>query len=189
MTASVPRKEVQDAALGRALPEDFPDDAPAGDDEIVWACPISFAAQDRDEPDLVRATRQELAQLAPWAEQRPAPVPNSALSPNAIVDLLAATDEGEHAPVQDIRLAADDLRTWYLHAAVQQPGRATSQERNTWFWRDTALAQLLGRVTARLLEDPDPIVRMFADRGLVPRDHFDVLVQPFQTFQNGAPDA
>ena len=79
-----------------------------------------------------------------------------------------------------MRLAADDLRTWYLHAAAQQPGRATSPERNTWFWRDTAVAQLLGRVTARLLDDPDPIVRMFADRGLVPRDHFDFLVHPLQ---------
>ena len=82
-------------------------------------------------------------------------------------------------------VAADDIRTWYLHAAAQQPGRATSHDRNTWFWRDTALARLLGHVTARLLDDPDPITRMFADRGLVPRDHFDILVHPLQ---NGTPD-
>ena len=43
-------------------------------------------------------------------------------------------------------------------------------------WRETALARLLGRVTTRLLADPDPMARVFADRGLVPRDHWDLLV-------------
>ncbi len=171
---------------GPVVLEDFPDDAPANDEEVVWACPVSFATTGHDESDPVWATRQELGRLAPWAELRPAPAPNSGRSPGAIVDLLAAAAGGDHVPVQDLRLAADDIRTWYLHAAAQQPGRATSHDRNTWFWRDTALARLLGHVTARLLDDPDPIVRMFADRGLVPRDHFDVLVHPLQ---NGTPDA
>jgi hypothetical protein len=108
------------------------------------------------------------------------------MAPDEIVDLLAAAADGESASVEEIRLAADDLRSWYLHAAAQQPGRATSHERNTWFWRETALAQMLGRIATRLLDDPDPIVRMFARRGLVPRDHFDLLVHPLQ---NGAPDA
>lgn len=180
-----------DRSDGPVVLDDFPDDAPADDDGTVWACPISFAAPDSGEPDLVRATRRELRQLAPWAELRPAPAPNSGLAPNAIVDLLAAAADGAHASVQDTRLAADDLRTWYLHAAAQQPGRDTSHERNTWFWTDTALARLLGRVAAGLLDDPDPTVRMFADRALVPRDHFEVLVHPHQIdhIENGAPDA
>lgn len=183
-----------DRTDGPVVLEDFPDDAPTADDaddEAVWSCPISFAGRARDEPDLVRATRRELGQLAPWAELAPSPTTNSGMSPSTIVDLLAATADGEEVAVQDLRLAADDIRTWYLHAAAQQPGRATSGERNTWFWRDTALARLLGRVAARLLDDPDPMVRVFADRALVPRDHFDLLVLPPQTddIQNGAPDA
>src|SRR6056297_1984658 len=126
---------------GPVVLEDFPDDAPAGADETVWACPVSFAPAASEEPGLVEAAA-----------------------------------EGDDAAVQDIRLAADDLRTWYLHAAAQQPGRATSHERNTWFWRETAAARLLGQMTARLLDHPDPSLRMLAARGLVPRDHFDVLV-------------
>jgi len=161
---------------GPVVLEDFPDDAPAGADETVWACPVSFAPAASEEPGLVEAARAELRQLAAWAELGSTPVPNSGRSPVAIVDLLAAAAEGDDAAVQDIRLAADDLRTWYLHAAAQQPGRATSHERNTWFWRETAAARLLGQMTARLLDHPDPSLRMLAARGLVPRDHFDVLV-------------
>jgi hypothetical protein len=171
---------------GPVVLEDFPDDAPTGDDAAVWACPVSFGPTATEEPGLAQAARAELRQLAPWAELGRTPVPNSGRSPDAIVDLLAAAADGQHAPIQDIRLAADDVRTWYLHAAAQQPGRATSRERNTWFWRETAVARLLGQMTARLLGDPDPTVRMFADRGLVPRDHFDVLVH---IADNGAPDA
>jgi hypothetical protein len=176
---------------GPVILEDFPDNAPAGDDEAVWACPISFAPTTTEEPDLVQATRAEVRQLAPWAELGPTPVPNSGLSPDAIVDMLTAMARGEHAPLQDIRLAADDLRTWYLHAAGQQPGRATSHEASTWFWRDTAAARLLGRTAARLLDTPDPTLRTFAERGLVPRDHFDYLVQrsPVRTNPKGTPDA
>jgi hypothetical protein len=169
-----------------AVLEDFPDEAPADDHETAWACPISFAGPTSEEPDLVMATRREVRQLAPWAERGSAPAPNSAMAPHEIVDLLAATADGEPASVEEVRLAADDLRAWYLHAAAQQPGRATSHERNNWFWRETALAQMLGRIATRLRDDPDPIVRMFARRGLVPRDHFDMLVHPLQ---NGAPDA
>lgn len=165
---------------------DFPDDAPSGDHETVWACPISFAAPETDEPDLVRATRAELRQLAPWAEVVPAPIANSGLDHDAMIDLLAVAAEGKASALEDIRLAADDLRTWYLHATAQQPGRASSSDRNTWLWRETALAHLLGCVVARLLDNPDPTVRLFAERGLVPRDHFELLVRPNQ---NGATDA
>lgn len=163
---------------GPVVLEDFPDDPPTGDEDTVWACPISFAAPGTDEADIVRATRRELRQLASWAERSPAPAGNSGLQLDSIVDLLAATADGRGATIQDIRLAADDLRTWYLHAAAQQPGRATSRERNTWFWRETALAHLLGQVAARLSDSPDRTVRIFAERGLVPRDHFDFLVGP-----------
>jgi hypothetical protein len=204
------QRRVLNAALGLlertdgpVVLEDFPDDAPDTADEVVWACPISFAGRTAEEPDLVSATRRELGQLAPWAELAPPPVPNSGMSPTAIVDLLAATADGADTPVQDLRLATDDIHTWYLHAAALQPGSATGRQRNTWFWRETALARLLGQVAVRLLDDPDPMVRVFADRGLVPRDHFDLLVHPapvetdtshtetvqIEPNENGTPDA
>ena len=53
---------------GPVVLEDFPDDHAAGDDEAVWACPISFAPRPRTSPTSSAATRRELGQLAPWAE-------------------------------------------------------------------------------------------------------------------------
>lgn len=163
---------------GPVILEDFPDDAPTGGEETVWACPISYSAPQSDEADPVHAARREMGQLAPWAELGPAPATNSGLTPGEMIDLLGAAAADAPGSVEQIRLAADDLRAWYLHAAAQQPGRATSTQRNTWFWRETALAHLLGHVAARLMDHPDPMLRLLADRGLVPRDHFDLLVHP-----------
>jgi len=174
---------------------DFPDDAPANalDGEAVWACPVSFALDPVGEPDLVNTVLAEMRQLMPWAELAPPPSPNSALGLDEMVSLLGRLADGEDASellnnlpvVEVVRLAADDLRAWYLHAAIQQPGASTTAERTTWFWRQTALAQLLGALAARLLDDPDPILRMFADRGLVPRDHWSSVVHDAPT---GAPN-
>lgn len=161
---------------GPVVLEDFPDDAPAGDDEAAWACPISFAPEAVDESALLLSIRSEVGQLAPWAELGTRPTPNSDLTVTGMVDLLAAVADGAEPDLQRIRLAADDLRTWYLHAVAQQPGRATSEDRNNWFWRETALARLLGLVAGALAHHADPMVRIFAERGVVPRDHWDLLV-------------
>lgn len=170
---------------GPVVLEDFPDDAPGGDDdEAVWACPVSFARPDDADADPAADVRAELRLLAPWAEPAPAPHRNSGLDLDEAVALLAslAVDGTEPEPppgrslVDHLRLAADDLHTWYLHAAVRQPGRATVAERDEWFWRRTALGSLLGAVAARLGRHADPAVRLFAARALVPRDHLDALV-------------
>lgn len=161
---------------GPVVLADFPDDAPAGDDDVAWSCPVSFAPAPVDETDIAATTRSELGRLAPWAELGNPPPPNSGLDPSGLVDALGRVIDGAAPDVERIRLVADDLRTWYLHAAAQQPGRATSHERNTWFWRDTAAAHLLGHVAATLRASDEAIVRIFAERGIVPRDHWDLLV-------------
>jgi hypothetical protein len=167
---------------GPVVIADFPEDAPATDDEIAWSCPVSFPRAVVDESDLRAAVTSEIAQLSPWAELGPVPAPNSGLSVGEIVERLALVADGadgadgQPVDVESVRLLADDLRSWYLHAVTQQPGRASSQDRNTWFWRETAAARLLGRLAATLTTDPNPMVRMFAQRGIVPRDHWDLLV-------------
>ena len=165
-----------DRTDGPVVLADFPDDAPAGDDENVWACPISFAPAASDEPELIASIRSEIGQLAPWAELGNPPTPNTGRTLTEMVDALVAITDGAEVDVEQIRLTADDLRTWYLHAVSQQPGRASSADRNDWFWRETAIAHLLGQVAATLLDHPSGLVRTFADRGLVPRDHWDLLV-------------
>ncbi|MEO0492472.1 MAG: hypothetical protein AAF081_03560 [Actinomycetota bacterium] len=161
---------------GPVVLEDFPDDAPAGEDEAVWACPISFAPTAVDEPELVASIRSEIGRLAPWAELGTPPRPNTGLTLDEMIDTLVAVVDGAEPDIETIRLTTDDLRTWYLHAVAQQPGRSTSQDRNAWFFRDTAVAHLYGQVAAALVDHPSGMVRTFADRGIVPRDHWDVLV-------------
>lgn len=174
--------ELVERTDGPVVLADFPDDAPAGDDDLPWSCPVSFAATAVEEPELVGSVRAEIAQLSPWAELGAPPKRNSGLAVDDMVDALrliaGSTDraQSDAVDVQALRLIADDLRCWYLHAVAQQPGRAHSHDRNTWFWRETAVAHLLGHLTAELLVHPDPLVRMFASRGVVPRDHWDVLV-------------
>lgn len=180
---------------GPVVLQDFPEDAQASNDEVAWACPVSYAADSSDEPDLVEAVRSEMGRLAAWAELAPPPAINSGMGLGQLVTLLGRVAAGEDAAallgdrplVEAVRLAADDLRTWYLHAATQQPGAASTAERMSWFWRQTALGRLLGQLAARLLADPDPTLRVFADRGLVPRDHRAVVV-PDSPTPTGAPD-
>jgi hypothetical protein len=180
---------------GPSVLEDFPDDAPATDEDVVWACPVSFTPDPDAAPDLVAEARAEMSRLAAWAELAPPPTPNSGMEPDDMVTLLGSVAAGDDAPgrsgdlpfVEAVRLAADDLRTWYLHAAAQQPGSADTRERMTWFWRQTVMGRLLGAVAARLLVDPDPMLRAFADRGLVPRDHWSAIVPDSSTW-TGAPD-
>lgn len=172
---------------GPVVLADFPDDAPATDDDTPWACPVSYAPPPADEPDLRSTVRAEIAMLAPWAELGAAPSANTGLALVDMVDRLGlitarvdedadcGTDPGP-VDIEEVRLVADDLRTWYLHAVAQQPGRATSHERNTWFWRESALAHLLGQVASALIDHPDRRVQAFARRAIVPRDHWDLLV-------------
>lgn len=176
--------ELLERSDGPVVLADFADNAPVTDDELVWACPISFAPEATDEPELVEAALTELRKLAPWAELAPPPPPNSPMELDEIVSFLGQLAEGtdvsdllgEQSLVNAARLAADDLRSWYLHAVAQQPGSATTAERMTWFWRQTALGRLLGEVAGRLLEDPDPMVRNFGERAVVPRDHMASLI-------------
>ena len=169
---------------GPVVLSDFPDDAPTSEDDAVWACSISFAPKPSEEPEFVQATLAEIGRLAPWAEGAKPLTMNSEMGRDEIADFLGRVAEGadvadvlgDRSLVEVTRLTSDDLRTWYLQAARRQPGRATTEELNTWFWRETVFARLLGRVAARLRDDPDPIIRTFALRAVVPRDHMAFLI-------------
>lgn len=165
-----------DRTDGPVVLEDFPDDAPGSDDQAVWACPVSFAPSETEAPELLAAIRAEIGQLAPWAELGPTPTPNTGSTLDEMVAYLRTVADGADDDVERIRLNADDLRTWYLHAVSQQPGRATSHDRNDWFFRETAAARLLGSVAAALVDHPSGMVRAFGNRGIIPRDHWALLV-------------
>jgi len=168
---------------------DFPDEAPepaqSGDEEASFACPVVFRPTEDGRPEMVRETLDEMARLAPWheiyVERRGADAPAaSGLTRDQVVGLLGQMAEGETGPVvesdkpshESLRLGCDDLRTWYMEAAQGQPGRGSPRALSDWFWRDTALARLIGRTASALVEDPNPMLRVLARRALVPRQYF-----------------
>ncbi len=178
------------------FPDDAPDDAPAGDDDGPgWSCPVSFTGVAGDDTGLVGEVLAELRRLAPWqdayAAQRGRSAPAaSGLSHEQIVRGLGEVAGGARDPSvptnlplpEWVRLGCDDLRTWYMEAAQGRPGRATSRELRDWFWRETALARLIGAAGARLAGSEHPALRMFGRRAMVPRVYMDDLmpgVEPY----------
>lgn len=185
---------------GPVVLEDFPDDAPAGagaddDDGPGWSCPVSFAGVAAADSALAGEVLAELRRLAPWQEVyaahrgRSAPAA-SGLSHEQIVRGLGELAGGANDPSvatnlplpEWVRLGCDDLRTWYMEAAQGRPGRATSLELRDWFWRETALARLIGAAAVRLASSEHRALGMFGRRAMVPRVYMDDLmpgVEPF----------
>ena len=167
---------------GPVVLEDFPDDAPSSDEDAVWACQV-YPHDVAAEGSIIDAVLAEIDQLVPWTEGRPAPWSNTGLDRSAMVaHLMAVIDDAGSARdekhlIETTRLVCDDLRTWYLAAAGNQPGRASASDRTQWFWAETALARLMGEVASALLEHEHPVVRGFARRAIVPRDYISDLVR------------
>jgi len=163
--------------------ENFPDDAPADAFEHAMdsggeACPVFF-----DAPAAVSgsaraaALEAEIAQLAPWqalaAQRRGASAFGlSGQSPQALGALLVAMAEAASIDVaqwQALKLAIDDLRTYYEEAAAAQPSPLASAELEQWFYRRTIVGVLLHELRAAGVAHPDAGVRQIAERMLIPR--------------------
>ena len=190
---------------GPVVLEDFPDDAPVVDDDDAggWSCPVSFGAASAvgtagaggvagaagADAWLAGEVLAELRRLAPWHEvyaaQRGRSAPAaSGLSHEQIVRGLGELAGGARDPSvatnlplpEWVRLGCDDLRTWYMEAAQGRPGRATSLELRDWFWRETALARLIGAAAVRLAGSEHRALGMFGRRAMVPRVYMDALM-------------
>ena len=183
---------------GPVVLEDFPDDAPVVDDDDDgpgWSCPVSFAGAAGEDAGLAAEVLAELRRLAPWHEvyaaQRGRSAPAaSGLNHEQIIRGLSELAGGANDPSvatnlplpEWVRLGCDDLRTWYMEAAQGRPGRATSLELRDWFWRETALARLIGAVAVRLAGSEHRALGMFGRRAMVPRVYMDDLmpgVEPY----------
>jgi hypothetical protein len=185
---------------GPVILEDFFEEAPAATtpaDAEGWACPITFQPSTHDEPDLVRETLAEMAQLAPWHEvyvtQRVHSAPPACpMTHEEVVRGLGAlaestvegTEQGEPAAeiatdlplLEWVRLGCDDVRTWYLEAAQGQPGRADSPELYEWFWCQTAFARLIASAAMRFVGSPNGGHQIFGRRTMVPRAYMGQLM-------------
>ena len=94
-----------------------------------------------------------------------------------LVQFIGAKTEGRDAAsyradlsaADALRLACEDLKSFYFEARAAQPGAHTSIAIRDWFWRETAAARLLRELHAALENDEDELVKDFARNYLIPR--------------------
>jgi len=169
-----------EAATGPIL-ADFPDDAPDSQppDEGAWVCPVSFPAPAQHDP---RGLRTEIAELAPWHElavqkSGRGGAPLSGLSVLEAADVIARhIEEPGHAAYRRdlsaglaLRLACEDLKSYYFDALSAQPGNPSVEEMQQWFWRASAAGKALLALRDACAASEDRSLRIFATRNLVPR--------------------
>jgi hypothetical protein len=149
--------------------EDFPDDALEADEadtSAVVACPVRLRRRPTGTPDdeLIEDVRQEVARLRVWYDLGLERRGRTTLGPSpldidASLDLLSTALRSKlpPSPVPDIpladaiRLAADDLKAFYLEAVTAQPGPIPSGQRlHEWFWEETSGAVLLRTLQSRI---------------------------------------
>jgi len=163
--------------------EDYPEDAPAdpGDAE-GYACPVNFERASLAADDLAGVLAAEIAQLAVWHEEARRRRGRSSVgiagmpmedSVRLIGSLLAgetpASPQPEVALGTLLKRCCDDIKTYYFEAAAAQPGQLSARAIDQWFWRETAAARAFLRLREVGLSHPDPSVRLFVERSLVPR--------------------
>lgn len=164
------QKRVLMAALGLLdrpagpVLEDFPEDAPVtaapGDDEMTGlVCPVSFP-QPPDETaptsEIGQAVMAEIASLAPWYDlalrtrgRTTVGVSGLTIDQAAKYVLAFLDDQDTPAPRDDmpvarvLKLAYEDLKSYYAEAITAQPGYASSLSVETWLFQETSFGRAL----------------------------------------------
>ena len=155
-------------------------DAPEGED-ATWVCPVSFAPPAAEEDDIGRRVADEVTMLRPWhdlgVERRGrATIGLSKVPVEAAATWLAAFTEGRALPpavperpvFDNLRWAAEDLKTFYYEAATARPGSASGARLESWFWEESAAGELLKALRRRCLDDGDEKVRELGELMMVP---------------------
>jgi len=161
--------------------EDFPDDVPQAVMQ-GWTCPIpqpppTTAATDGP----LGALQQELSHLAPWYEANRRRLGRTTVGASgesieqAVTRLARALDEDFQAidEVRALKLAVEDLKAYYLEAAVERPDQVSRQDSTHWLWQHTRLGEHMKALSNCLADSPDPRIQEFAKRTLVPREQMD----------------
>ena len=152
--------------------EDFTDDAPDAGAMAGWRAPdLSQAGGDvAHEMSLLKPAYQRFT-----SERGRTTVGNSGLTIAELVPYLRSYLDGTPAPAtrddisgpQQMRFACDDLKAYYLEAAMAD-GPGGSFQMSDWFWGDTAAGDLLLQLRGRLLGDEHRYLQNFGRLMMVP---------------------
>ena len=164
--------------------EDFREDAPAdasGVEAEPLACPVSFAPSAAP-ASLASSAVEEAAQLQIWHDVAVKKHGRTAVGliaapMEAILRYVGAWADGGApdapaagaSPQDALRLACEDIKTFYLEAALAQPGNRTPAELHDWFWTQTAAGRLIIALQGTLAKSNDRPLRALAAGSLLPR--------------------
>ena len=158
--------------------EDFSEPAPAAS-ETGWACPIPLAAPNAIQDGSPRARLgAEIDRLAPWYETARR---RRGWSTVGLLgsDIAAAADVlhgALHAPpsagldLRQLKYALEDLKAYYLEAAVDRPDRVGREQPAHWLWQQTELGEQMRALALRLAASEYARIREFSASSLVPRE-------------------
>ncbi len=174
--------------------EDYPEEAPVSQGEIMaLSCPVNFVQDQADigeSEKLHQALKNEITALHPWynmaVEKRGR---TTVMAANGKIDATGdfifsfLGDELPENPRDDIaigytmKLAADDLKAYYLEGITAQPGQeyASSQVLADWFWNETVAGKVLLNIKSKLENSEDDALRIAARALLVPTKVADAL--------------
>ncbi len=173
-----------DLAEGPVVLEDF--DHPTTETEPLdgWQSPIKTAPTDLDPSDVVAfkaALDAEIALVTPWYDGAAATSGRTVFGvSNMTMEQISQhltsflTDTPDDSPVADfsprmaLRFGADDLKVFYLEAAMAEEETPSSAQLVGWFWRETVAGQLLIALRERMMKSDDDKLKVIGGGFIVP---------------------
>ncbi len=167
----------------------FEEEAPASGSEKTaeadaWSCPVNFSPPRQEETDpekRVSAFKREMAQLRPWYDQGLEKRGRTAMTdfdPETAEAILSNYLLGEHVEIPRkglslavaLRLAAQDLKSFYFEAASSRPGARAPDIREfaEWYWNQTAAGWILKEIQKKCADEQDKDLRLTGKMFLVP---------------------
>ncbi len=166
--------------------EDFPDTPPGPPADMEgWTCPVNLARPQNDLSDaeqLAADLKQEAALLRPWYEESVKNFKGRRLdgltdySPEEIIDFLVSfvNDPSinsfmEGQPIgRALKLIADDLKHFYIQAAMARPGAISDIQMGDWFYGETLAGKLFFKLRELCLGHETEALQMIGRTNFVP---------------------
>lgn len=167
--------------------EDYPEDAPVSAGQVTTlSCPVSFAQPEMDTSEtdqLCAAFKREMLSLRPWYDlvvekHGRTTAGTSGIDVDALGDFVCSfLGDGEpESPLAGVavayvlKLAAEDLKAYYMEGITAQPGQefASSEILADWFWSETMAGEVLQAIRGTRGKSEDGLMRIVGGALLVP---------------------
>lgn len=168
---------------------DFPEEVPLREESMMgWSCPINLSDESPDLTDnqrLLAAFKREVSRMHSWYDlahkgRGRTKFGLSRISPEAVADFIGGFLDGSipKNPREDLplafalKLAVDDLKSYYFEAAEGEPGESTpgSAQLADWFWKETTAARVLRAVKEYCQRSDDQMLQITGIRLMIPMD-------------------